>query len=81
MWLVLFVLKSLLGIARQWSREKFVTFVAESCKNFNISDVEHFYLVYKSKMATTRTLSARVSANKSTLRMIHFGGISVSFLN
>ena len=51
--LVLFVLKSFLGIARQRNREKFVIFAWEPYKNFNISDVGPFYLVYKSKMAAT----------------------------
>ena len=40
--LVFIVLKSLLGIARQWSRERFCSFVpkaSESCKNFNLSKV------------------------------------------
>ena len=51
--LVLFVLKSFLGIARQRNREKFVIFAWEPYKNFNISDIGPFYLVYKSKMAAT----------------------------
>ena len=40
--LVFIVLKSLLGIARQWSRERFCSFVpkaSEPCKNFNLSKV------------------------------------------
>ena len=40
--LVFIVLKSLLGIARQWSLESFCNFVpkaSEPCKNFNLSKV------------------------------------------
>ena len=40
--LVFFVLKALLGIARQWSREKFAIWALKPwshVKNFNISNV------------------------------------------
>ena len=66
--LVLFVLKSLLGIAKQSSREKFEILSLnpkESCLNFNISNVgfygTHFdsSSLLASKVQITRTLKPK----------------------
>ena len=45
--LVFFVLKALLGIARQWSREKFAIWTLKpwsNVKNFNMSNVGYWSL-------------------------------------